>query len=606
MFLPNKRFSVTGNSIVATNRSSGNGKALVARSKETASEGSMPFLFTGGGGSKANFNATNSGPLAFVYYLTGFVPEQEEMLRRYYRDMYKYDPVAGAAVDIISTFPFSNWTLTGAGLTRKEIDKFDESLYRLNLRTLLPEISMGYLVDAEYIGTLIFNDQDKVFVDILNHNPDDCRIDRYPFYSVAPRIRVINSKETKDFMNSQDAYTREIRKMFSQQFIQAMKASAVELNPLTTLYLARRTLPSLPPTSFLKRILPIYLLEKQLYRGTLVEAHKRQRSMLQVTAGDDNWEPTPEELEALVAMFQQVEIDPLGGIVATRSGVTATELRQGGDFWKWTDQADILVPYKLRALGISEAFLSSDATFSNAETALSVFMECIDQYRAHMDYTIFENKLFPIVSYTNEFFKDPQKEEGKQSKLRMMYAINNQQNLKMPKMHWHKRLEAKSEDNPLDMLDRVAEKGLPIPLRMWAAAGKVDMDTLIYELEEDKKYRDALEQVAPEAMAEAQKRSEGDAGGDFGGEEASFVEVAKRLLHRRKIPLLNREFGEVSTIYGYTKTGKKKHVFNQTRASHKANELIAKAHKSLSDEHRRISLRKDILRKTGGKIPRLF
>jgi hypothetical protein len=496
MFQPKSRISVTNGALSRVNRSvSGKSEiGSVSKNVETA-DATMPFLFSGGAGMKSNFNMGVSGPLAFVYLLTGIVPEQEELLRRYYRDIYHYDHVAGAAVDIISSFPFSRWTLTG--METDELEKFDESLFRLNLRSLLPEISMSYLVDAEYIGTLIFNHKDKVFVDVLTHNPDECQVDRYPFYSVAPKIRVVNSAETRKFMESTDKYARQIRSMFAEEFIRALKASAYELNPLTTMYLARRTLPSKPPISYLKRILPIYLLEKQLYRGTLVEAHKRQRSMLHVTAGDDNWEPTPEELDALVAMFQQVEVDPLGGIITTRNGVTAQELRQGGDFWKWTDQADILVPYKLRALGCSEALLSADATYSNAETALSVFMENMDQYREYITYQVFENRLFPIVSYANDYIKDPAKQKGEKTRLQMMYAINNQQNLRVPKLHWHKRLEAKSEDNPLDVLNTVSEKGLPIPLRMWAAAAKIDIDTLIHELREDEKIRTVIEQYAP-------------------------------------------------------------------------------------------------------------
>jgi hypothetical protein len=595
MYATQKRFAIVGDSLVSTNRSAQSGPGLTNRKKEVAS--SLPLLFSGGAGLKSNFNMTMSGPLAFTYLLTGIVPEHEEMLRRYYRDIYEYDHVAGAAVDIISQFPFSRWTLTG--LDRKELEKFDESLFRLNLRSLLPEISVAYLVDAEYIGTLVFNHKDKVFVDTLNHNPDDCRVDRYPFYSVAPKIRVLNSKETRDFMNSSDPYARQIKGMFSQEFIKALKANAYELNPLTTLYLARRTLPSKPPISYLKRILPIYLLEKQLYRGTLVEAHKRQRSMLHVTAGDDNWEPTPEELDALVSMFQQMEVDPLGGVISTRTSVQATELRQGGDFWKWTDQADILVPYKLRALGISEAFLSADATYSNSETALSVFLENMDQYREFLSYGIFENRLFPIVSYTNEFFKDASKEEGKRTKLHMMYSINNQQNLKIPKLHWHKRLEAKNEDNQLDVLNTVSERGLPIPLRMWAAAAKIDMDTLIYELEEDKKYRQALAKVAPEA-------TQGTGGGEEENEEYAAVrDILERGLKHRRKPLLSRDYGAASELYGYTKTGKKRHVFNQAEASKKVNSYIAKAARELNDPHVRETVRRRIIERCG-RIPKLI
>lgn len=614
MFSPTKRFSIAKGELVVRNRASAGGRASLASSgtRSTETAGIVPFLVDAGAGVRNSVRMTASGPLAFNYMLTGIVPEHEETLRRYYRDIYVYDNVAGSAVDMISMFPFSEWTLTGAD--RDILKKYEESLFRLNLRSLLPEISTSYLVDGMFIGTLVFNHIDKVFIDILLHNPDDCKIEPSPFYSNDPQITVINNEQTRRFMASRDKWAQRIKKTFANEFINALQHSAYELNPMTTLYLPRRTLPSRPPTSFLKRILPIYLLEKQLYRGTLVEAHKRQRSMLHVTAGDDNWEPTPEELEALVGVFQQAELDPLGAIIATRTSVTATEMRQGGDFWKWTDQADTLVPYKLRALGISEAFLSQDATFSNAETAMSVFMENMDAYRRFIQYRIFENRIFPIVAVANGFYKDESKAPDDKTKNKLMYALNNQNNLVIPKMSWHKSLEAKKDDNPMDMLTQLSEKGIPIPLRMWAAAAKVDLDTLLYELDQDKHYRDIISKYKTMLDNSGGEdtdidKGEGEEGGGDYNDESDMEEAGLKLpfskFNRRRIPLLARNFGESGEVRGKTKTGKDKYVYNQRAAQEAANRLIAKAAVELKDPNRRAVVKKALIKKLGG-VPNII
>lgn len=607
MFAPTRRFSVSKGDLVVRNRSGGGRGTSHASSgnRKTETGTVAPFLFDASAGVRNSLRMTASGPLAFNYMLTGIVPEHEELLRRYYRDMYLYDSVAGSAIDMISMFPFSNWTLTGAD--KEILDKYEESLFRLNLRSLLPEISMAYLVDGAFVGTLVFNHVDKLFIDLLIHNPDDCKIEPSPFYSNDPLITVINNEPTRKFMASNDKWAMRIKKTFAQEFINALSHTAFELNPLTTLYLPRRTLPSRPPTSFLKRLLPIYLLEKQLYRGTLVEAHKRQRSLLHVTAGDDNWEPTPEELDALVGVFQQAELDPLGAVIATRTSVSPTEMRQGGDFWKWTDQADVLVPYKLRALGISEAFLSADATFSNAETAMSVFMENMDSYRTFIQYKVFENRIFPIVAVANEFYKDgraPKDRDKAGTKTKMMYDVNNQQDLILPKMSWHKSLEAKRDDNPMDMLTQLSEKGVPIPLRMWAAAAKVDLDTLLYELEQDQKYREIVgkyKKMLEDTGAE-DVDMEDDGEGGPSKEEGTGLPFSS--LARRKIPLLSRKFGD-GEIRGQTKTGKDKAIFNQKAASEKANLAIVGAYESLKDPNKRKEMKDKIVSKLGG-VPNII
>jgi hypothetical protein len=78
-----------------------------------------------------------------------------------------------------------------------------------------------------------------------------------------------------------------------------------------------------------------------------------------------------------------------------------------------------------------------------------------------------------------------------------------------------------------------------------------------------------------------------------------------RLKNRRKIPLLSREFGNEGEMYAYSKTGKKKWVVNQSAASKRANEMIAKAHVALQDPHTREQVRRRILERVGS-IPKLI
>jgi hypothetical protein len=44
-------------------------------------------------------------------------------------------------------------------------------------------------------------------------------------------------------------------------------------------------------------------------------------------------------------------------------------------------------------------------------------------------------------------------------------------------------LEKRIEDS---VLETVAAHGIPIPLRIWAAAGRIDADTLLYELRRER------------------------------------------------------------------------------------------------------------------------
>lgn len=581
MFAPNRRFSVTGNGIRSTPvRSDQRAVAVKSRTAETSN------FFPGGpfgGAGNTNLNVTASGPLASVLMLAGLVPDNEDHLRKYYRDIYYYDAVAGSAVDLFSHFPFGEFSLTGCAEDR--LEKYNESMSRLNVRSLMPEIATAYLVDGQYVSSLIFNEQDKVFIDLVTYPIDDCTIDRVPMYSTDPKIIVRNNEQLRKFMTSPERQAVAVRSMLSAELQKAFQSNQFKLDPLTTLYIARRTLPGTDPTSWLKRILPVYLIDKALYRGTLVEVNKRQRSMLHVKMGDETHEFTPEEMAETVNQFQMADLDPLGAVLGTRYNVDASEIRNGGDFWKWTDNIDTLTPFKLRALGISEAFLSGDSNFSNVETALSVFMENADAFRSYLTYEVFTNKVFPIVAVSNDFFKKG-KEVKTNTRQKMNYQVNNPNDLEIPVVRWHKKLDARNEDNMFDLLDNLAGKGVPIPLRMYAAAAKVDLDSLMHDMQQDKTIRARIKELTGVDVPVSNQTGDNE-----GGEFASALyrlarnNAAQRKVGVTRIPLLARDFGEASEVTARTKTGQKKAVINQAAANRKVNDMIIKAVRNLRDPH---------------------
>ena len=617
MFAHTKRFTTrNGQMVVGASQSSaglGQHEVAVTQNRGAAERGKQilketAMLSTGGFGmgllpTGNSMSVMGSGPMSTTTMLSQLVPENEALLNVYYRDIYFYDPVAGSAVDMISSFPFSDFSLLGID-DEKVRAKYEESVYRLNVRTLMPQISTCYLVDGKFIGTLIFNRQEKSFYDVIIHSSDTCVVDDLPLFSSDPSITVQSNQMLTNFLNSEDPQAQVLRQMMSPKLVEALKSSRFKLDALSTLYLARRTIPNTEPTSFLKRILPIYLLEKLLYRGTLVEAARRQRAMLHITLGDDTWEPTPQEMLATVLQFQQADLDPLGAVVATRNGVNVAEVRQGGDFWKWSDNADILTPLKLRALGTSEAFLTGDANYSNAETAMSVFMENLDQYRSYQTHKVFDCKVFPMIAITNGFYQPNVKAPASdREKVSMLYRANNNNTLLMPTLRWHKQLKAREEDDQFQALDYMSQKGIPVPLRMIFAACKVDPNDLWQDLQQDKLIKERLAKVS------GVKAEEIAPAGDAGGENVDSQEFAgfgsQRNRSRRHVPLLAREFGELGELTGETKTGKKKWVYNQREMNAKINENIVKAAATLSKDPAKRKLIINKVRSALGSVPNM-
>ena len=533
----------------------------------------------------------NFGAPGFSTMLQGFVPDTNEAsLTPHYREIYYYDSVGGATVDMMSTFPFSDYTLVG--LESADLAAFSESMSRMNMRSLFQSISNCYMVDGAFIGSLIFDSNTRSFQDMLVHDYMSSSFSTKPFHALDPVITVNSSYQLSNFLSSNSPYVDQLLGSYPRQLIDKYASGSVVLDPLTTVYIPRQGLRDRNSISYLKRILPVYLLEKTMYRGTLMETSRRQRSTSHIKVGGENWIPTDEEMGATLAEFQRTDLDPLGAWIITRQDVDVQDVRIAGEFFKWQDTFETFTPYKLRALGISEAFLSGDASYATAEAAVSVFMEHADAYRQNITYQLFTSKIFPILSVLHGLYRDPSKVKDSGTPEGLMQNISNQRNLKIPTVRWHKSLEGKDEASQWDILTKLDEQGIPVPLKMLLAAAEIDPTTLFSELSEDvdlrKKLKDVKDRIANAGaqVGEAEEDSDGDGDMRF----SALPHTASSPLVRKR-PLLSRTFSD-KPIGVISKSGNSIHaVANETRHKKKMNEHLLQAMKSLKDPHHRQQVR---------------
>lgn len=259
--------------------------------------------------------------------LQGILDESnEKTLLNYYRDIYNYDPVAGAAVDLMSTLPFSDFTLMGA--SEEELEPHNTAIEMLGMKSILPEASIDYLVLGKFICSIIYKRDAKNFTDLVPHPVENIKLVASPLYGADPLIILNVPQSYRDFIQSKNPHFQMLRDRLNKPMLDALTGRQVMLDSLTTLYIPRKTFTNSLGTSLYRRILPMYLFERILYRGTLTEAGRRQRSTLHITAGDgEDWIPTEEELRNVVSLFQQADLDPMGAIIATRTDIQTNEIR---------------------------------------------------------------------------------------------------------------------------------------------------------------------------------------------------------------------------------------------------------------------------------------
>lgn len=511
-----------------------------------------------------------------------------------YRDIYYFDPIGGSYVDMYSTLPYGEFSLGGA--KDALLDPFYEVCERLRIGSMMPSITTDRMVTGAHVSSMLYNKQQKKFLDLMCHRYDDINVIPLPFNNQDPILEWTVPEETRTAMNHESDRVKRLREYIGADLCKKIDSGEpIELDTLGTIYLPRRQFSSGKGISCFRRILPVWLIEKNLYRGTLIESGRRQRGILHAQLGDGSeWEASIDEMQYITDLLLSADSDPIGAVIATRMGVTINEFRQGGDFWKITDIWDQTTQYKLRALGASEALLSGDATFANGETGLMAFMENLAASRNDLTRQLFYQKLFPLVAIINGLALTRngnivrKNDLGKGDMMDVMSRMQDGSKLFIPTVHWAKRLRPESDMGQMEALRALSELGVPVSLRAIAAAGGYNLDQVMADQDENlamqRKLLDYKRRVAElNKMAGGDEAEGGGGGGSFSSAEPYSFDFESAVLGGNKRPgLAGRNWDHTAELFDTTVTGKKKHVFRQKIAQDKANEAIYKASRRLS------------------------
>ena len=533
--------------------------------------------------------------------LSGIIDEDERggerSMQAVYRDIYHHDHLAGAAVDLKAALPWSDFSLTGRPDDETEV--FLENIERLNLKDLNFEMSVDYMVTGAFVGLLVYDERvtDRGFSDIMTFDYGDCELMQVPLYSRDPIITLNISDEMRKFAASPAPDAEAAKASMPPSMVAAMQESkVVDLDSLATVYMPRSTMSSMQAgVSLYRRVLPIWLYERILYRGTLTDATRRQKSTMHIKVGDENWIPTDDELNQFLKLFQETEKDPISSFVATVHGVDTEEILPPGNDLRWTDMSQSMTEMKLMALGASIGFLQGEASASTQDVAISTFIEMVETYRRFATDRLYYNKLFPLIAHMNGFRDEGAAKETSASGTRdvvrlqqLQIDLNETRSLAWPKIQWHKTLRPSANRDYLDTLVLLEEKGVPLPLRMWASVGGLDFEQLTKDLEKDKADRELVKKLKPPPPPDPD-------GGFGGGGGRGFASVEEGAPRREKADrptaetaalsrLVNRPYAESDMeLFGLTRTGRRKWLVDQHRQARDAHGRMEDALRRLSD-----------------------
>lgn len=486
-----------------------------------------------GGGASGNGFGSNSGggrnshnrfnpvydDLSEGSIIEQFMPVDPRRLNRIWRRIKLQDPVAGPAIDLYSELPWSDFQLTGIA-DRTIAHLYTDALNNIDLTQQMPEISAEFLSMGKVIGHLIMDESKGIWERMIIHDPDWIRVTPIPIPGFQPKLDIIPTPDMRSWANSQDPRDVAAQRQIEDLVRMIRNGQDIPLPQENTFYIPRRASPyDVIGASAYTRIIMFVAYEKALVNATIAASRRRASRIRHITAGlDDIWEPSREELDDISSLFMQADEDPVGAIVVTRTGVTANEVGGGSiqDIVKISDEWQFLLSGKLNALGVSEAFLTGEATFNTMEALLSVFLEKVKAHRKFFEHALIYDKLLKPLAKKHGFVHRTQAELN--HRVRVARGEENSKYI-LPNIQWEKSLRPVADRDYLEILQMMEEKGIPVTKRTWTAAAGFDLESEMEQFSDDLESTRQLVQQKKKLVAIAPDAAGGGAGGgmDMGG-----------------------------------------------------------------------------------------
>ena len=423
-----------------------------------------------------------------------WIPRDLPRLNKMFRGIYLRDGVAGPTVDIWAGIPWSSFEI--AGIEDPEIKQFyEDSLFPVFTPNFMEQLTKEYLITGRFCASMVFDNTKGYWTKLVPLDSDYLKITPIPRYGYDPIIDYRPNEAMKSWARSTDQRIIDSRIGIPQDYINAIiNESEINLYPMNTLWVARQTSPNdYVGTSLYTRILPFWALEKPLINASIIASRRRAGSILHIKVGiEDKWDPTTEEMDQIGELFKKSDEDPTGAIVVTKTGIEPGEVMQGGNIWKISDEWDYLSNGKMRALGINDAFLSGESTYTSYEAAKSIFVEQCRNLRDLLTQKTINAKAESLARIHN-FVKRSEAElshgiriKPSAQNITMEKALALPKNqLILPEIRWKKPLSPEGDGAELELLTTLADNGFPVNLRAWGASAGVNIDNFMEDLEED-------------------------------------------------------------------------------------------------------------------------
>lgn len=443
-------------------------------------------------------------------------PVHRILANRYWRLFYKLDPVIGNCLDMYSTMPWSDFQLSGEGVTGEIKEAFETMCQETNVLRILEYMVKEFLVIGEAVPHCFFDDAKGIWTYIALHNPDQLEVIDAPFIKMEPIVEFIPDDRLRAVLTSSNHLLRQVREQMPPELLSRLIARQnIPLSPINMTFIPRRMHPyDTRGTSIISRMWRILMYEDAVYNASIATARRHAGPIKVAKLGNPQtgWIPSQEHEKRLLQLLAQAEMDVNAWLVY-HYGIQFDMVGTTDRIMNINQHHEVIERIKLIAMGISKSFLHGEVTYASSITGLSVFLQRMKSVRNFFVNSWLIPKFFKPIAQINGWVKRDKKELNFRYRVkRSQREIELENRWIVPKVEWEKRLDHNIDTELVGAMQTLENMGIRFSkTTKYAAVGR-KFEEEINKIKEEQEYERELNQYIP-----AEQLGAGGGAGGAGG-----------------------------------------------------------------------------------------
>lgn len=428
-------------------------------------------------------------------------PVHRILANRYWRLFYKLDPVIGNCIDMYSTMPFSDFQLSGRGVTGDIKDTLETMCSVTNVLRTLEFMVKEYLVIGECVPHNFFDDTLGIWTYTALHNPDQLEVIDAPFIKMDPIVEFIPDDRLRTVLTSNNHLLRQIREQMPPELISRLVARQnIPLSPVNMTFIPRKMHPyDTRGTSIISRMWRILMYEDAIYNASIATARRHAGPIKVAKLGNPQtgWIPSQEHEKRLLQLLAQAELDVNAWLVY-HYGINFEMVGTTDRIMNISQHHEVIERIKLIAIGISKSFLHGEVTYASSVTGLSVFLQRMKSLRNFFVNTWLLPKFFKPIAKINGWVRPDKKEVNSRYRIkRSQKEIEQENRWIVPKIEWEKELDSTVNSDLVNAISSLEQLGIKFSkTTKYSTVGR-KFEEEVNKIKEEKKYEEELNNYLP-------------------------------------------------------------------------------------------------------------